>query len=152
MARSVLGVFFLSFCLAGCGGESEALKVYTQFSNAMRKGKCDVLRSVSEGPALEDVTKFCAPAGVFFGKPLPSAASVAADMAATPQGIIAAWKTEIESSFKYEGDLVLEVAEKPTGRLARKSTLNTPPPPQYKTVTMSKASGSWKVKEVVNKP
>lgn len=150
MKRSVVVLMAAAF-LGGCGGKSEALKVFRQFSAAQREGKCDVLLSLAADNALEEAERFCAPAGKLFGNELPSAASMAADMASTPAGAMSGWKTELESSAESGGDLILQVVQKPTGQLARKSTFNRPPPPRQLTVIMSKASGSWKVKEVVQK-
>lgn len=151
MKLSVLCLLAAAACLSACGGaKSEALDVYRQFSAAYREGNCDVLLTLVEAKAQEDAVKFCTSPGKFFGKALPSAASIAYDMH-DKQPMMGGWKTELESYSESGEDLVLEVVQKPVGRLARKSTFNTPPQPRHKTVTMSKASGSWKVKEEVKK-
>lgn len=127
--------------------KSEALLAYIQYSEAYRFGKCDILRAAAEEKALADVEQYCASA-TFMGRQMPSAASMANDMANTPSGVMLKLIRTVESESKDSGgEVTLKLVEK-VGGMSRNSGMNTSP--RRITARLRQTGGSWKVLEVVD--
>lgn len=127
--------------------KSPALLAYTRYSEAYRFGKCDDLKALAEEKAMADVEQYCASA-TFMGRQMPSAASMANDMAGTPSGVMLKIIRTVESETKDSGgEVTLKLVEK-VGGMSRNSGMNTAP--RRITARLRQVGGSWKVLEVVD--
>lgn len=127
--------------------KSEALSAYSAYSEAYRYGKCDTLKAMAEEKALADVEEYCASA-TFMGRQMPSAASMANDMANTPSGAMLRISRTVESETKDSGgEVTLKVIEK-AGSMGPDNSIDRTP--HRKTVRLRKSGGSWKILEEIN--
>lgn len=132
---------------------SPAYKAYVRFSEAVRAGKCNDMKALSEGQASAFVDGLCTPppSMTVFGKTIsmPSAASMINDMASTPSGAMMRIIRKVESESEKNGEVELKVIEKPFLR-------NTPPsqlaPPSLCQVKLKKTGGAWRVIEYSDTP
>lgn len=127
---------------------SEAYRAYGKYAEAYRFGKCPELRALSEGAAAADVEQYCT-GSTFMGRQLPSAASMANDMAMTPSGVMLKIVRKVESESQgSDGVVTLKLVETPGGPAARDPAMRFPP---RKVVARLRQSGAaWKVIEAVD--
>lgn len=127
---------------------SDAYQAYAKYSEAYRFGKCPELKEMTEENALADVERYCA-SSTFMGRPMPSAASMANDMAMTPSGVMLKIIRKVESETKdSSGVVTLKLVETLGGSAARDPAFNAAP--RKVVARLRKSGGAWKVLEAVN--